>query len=125
MAPGPADFLSSTAPGTRVVARYRIAGGFTDALGYLRSCDETTCVIETRRSTVTVMLSEQRRLSGEPIAPAGEELRDYGVGAQILIDLGVKEMVLLTNSKKSIVGIEGFGLKVVGQKPVPGRPPQS
>ena len=30
-------------------------------------------------------------------------------------------MVLLTNSKKSIVGLEGFGLKVVGQKPVPGR----
>ena len=46
---------------------------------------------------------------------------DYGVGAQILIDLGVKEMVLLTNSKKSIVGLEGFGLKVVGQKKVPGR----
>ena len=42
-------------------------------------------------------------------------------GAQILIDLGVKDMILLTNSKKSIVGIEGFGLKVVGQKPVPGR----
>ena len=38
-----------------------------------------------------------------------------------LIDLGVKEMVLLTNSKKSIVGLEGFGLKVVGQKAVPGR----
>jgi 3,4-dihydroxy 2-butanone 4-phosphate synthase/GTP cyclohydrolase II len=31
-------------------------------------------------------------------------------------------MTLLTNSRKSIVGIEGFGLKVVGQKPVPGRP---
>ena len=57
--------------------------------------------------------------------PAGGELRDYGVGAQILIDLGVKEMVLLTNSKKSVVGLEGFGLKIVGQKPVPGRPSRS
>ena len=47
---------------------------------------------------------------------------DYGVGAQILIDLGVKEMVLLTNSQKSVVGLEGFGLKIVGQRPVPGRP---
>jgi 3,4-dihydroxy 2-butanone 4-phosphate synthase/GTP cyclohydrolase II len=74
------------------------------------------------REPLTVVLAEQRRRAGEPIAPAGVELRDYGVGAQILIDLGVKEMILLTNSKKSIVGIEGFGLKVVGQKPVPGRP---
>ncbi len=73
------------------------------------------------REPLTVVLSEQRRRAGEPIAPAGQELRDYGVGAQILIDLGVKEMVLLTNSKKSMVGLEGFGLKVVGQKPVPGR----
>jgi 3,4-dihydroxy 2-butanone 4-phosphate synthase/GTP cyclohydrolase II len=73
------------------------------------------------REPLTVVLSEQRRRAGEPIAPAGGELRDYGVGAQILIDLGVKDMILLTNSNKSIVGLEGFGLKVVGQKPVPGR----
>ncbi|TMJ31367.1 MAG: 3,4-dihydroxy-2-butanone-4-phosphate synthase [Alphaproteobacteria bacterium] len=79
-------------------------------------------VIVLIREPLTVVLAEQRRRAGEPIPPAGAELRDYGVGAQILIDLGVKEMILLTNSKKSIVGIEGFGLKVVGQKPVPGRP---
>jgi len=64
----------------------------------------------------------ERRRAGEPIEPSGGELRDYGVGAQILIDLGVKEMVLLSNSIKSVVGLEGFGLKIVGQKPVPGRP---
>ncbi len=72
------------------------------------------------REPLTVVLAEQRRRAGEPIAPAGGELRDHGVGAQILIDLGVREMVLLTHSNKSIVGIEGFGLKIVGQKPVPG-----
>jgi 3,4-dihydroxy 2-butanone 4-phosphate synthase / GTP cyclohydrolase II len=81
-------------------------------------------VIVLIREPLTVVLAEQRRRAGEPIPPAGAELRDYGVGAQILIDLGVKEMILLTNSKKSIVGIEGFGLKVVGQKPVPGRAPR-
>ena len=73
------------------------------------------------REPLTVVLAEQRRRAGEPIEPAGQELRDYGVGAQILIDLGVKEMILLTNSKKSVVGLEGFGLKITGQKPVPGR----
>jgi 3,4-dihydroxy 2-butanone 4-phosphate synthase/GTP cyclohydrolase II len=81
-------------------------------------------VIVLIREPVTVMLSEQRRRAGERIEPAGGELRDYGVGAQILIDIGVKEMVLLSNSKKSVVGLEGFGLKIVGQKPVPGRPAQ-
>ncbi len=73
------------------------------------------------REAPTIMLSEQRRRAGEAIEPAGGELRDYGVGAQILIDLGVKEMVLLTNTKRSVVGLEGFGLKIVGQKSLPGR----
>ena len=47
------------------------------------------------------------------------ELRDYGVGAQILLDLGVKEMILLSNTRHTIVALEGFGLKVVEQRPIP------
>lgn len=39
-------------------------------------------------------------------------LRDYGIGAQILLDLGVRKMRLLTNSRKSIVGLEGYGLEI-------------
>ena len=78
-------------------------------------------VIVLIREPLTVVLAEQRRRAGEAIEPAGQELRDYGVGAQILIDLGVKEMVLLSNSQKSVVGLEGFGLKIVAQEPVPGR----
>lgn len=45
-------------------------------------------------------------------------LRDYGIGAQILLDLGVREMILLTNSKKMIAGIEGYGLKINGDMPI-------
>ena len=41
------------------------------------------------------------------------DLRDYGVGAQILVDLGVRKMRLMTNNPKKIVGLEGYGLKVV------------
>jgi len=41
------------------------------------------------------------------------DLRDYGIGAQILVDLGVKNMRLMTNNPKKIVGLEGYGLKVV------------
>ncbi len=52
-------------------------------------------------------------------APVGAELRDYGVGAQILLDLGVHEMILLSNTKRTIVGLDGFGLSVAGHRPIP------
>ena len=46
------------------------------------------------------------------------DLRDYGIGAQILVDLGVKNLRLLTNNPKKIVGLEGYGLSVVEQVPI-------
>jgi len=42
----------------------------------------------------------------------GADLRDYGIGAQILVDLGLKKIKLLTNNPKKIVGLEGYGLKL-------------
>ena len=44
-------------------------------------------------------------------------LRDYGIGAQILIDLGVRDMILLSNTERTIVGLDGYGLRVVGRQP--------
>ncbi|MFT4027084.1 MAG: 3,4-dihydroxy-2-butanone-4-phosphate synthase [Novosphingobium sp.] len=49
---------------------------------------------------------------------ATEELRDYGVGAQILAELGVHDMILLTNTHHSLVALEGYGLSVVGERRV-------
>ena len=46
------------------------------------------------------------------------DLRDYGIGAQILRDLGVRKMGLLTNNPKKIVGLEGYGLEVVDRFPI-------
>jgi 3,4-dihydroxy 2-butanone 4-phosphate synthase/GTP cyclohydrolase II len=46
------------------------------------------------------------------------DLRDYGIGAQILADLGLKEIRLLTNNPKKVVGLEGYGLKVVQTVPI-------
>ncbi|MSQ31854.1 MAG: bifunctional 3,4-dihydroxy-2-butanone-4-phosphate synthase/GTP cyclohydrolase II [Dehalococcoidia bacterium] len=46
------------------------------------------------------------------------DLREYGIGAQILVDLGVRNMKLLTNNPKKVVGIEAHGLKVVEQVPI-------
>ncbi len=44
------------------------------------------------------------------------DLRDYGIGAQILLDLGVKNMILLSNHKRNIIGLEGYGLNVTEQR---------
>jgi 3,4-dihydroxy 2-butanone 4-phosphate synthase/GTP cyclohydrolase II len=50
------------------------------------------------------------------------DLRDYGIGAQILVDLGVRKMRLMTNNPKKIVGLEGYGLKVVERVPIQSMP---
>jgi 3,4-dihydroxy 2-butanone 4-phosphate synthase/GTP cyclohydrolase II len=47
-----------------------------------------------------------------------EDLRDYGVGAQILADLGISEVRLMTNNPRKIIGLEGYGLKVVERVPI-------
>ncbi len=46
------------------------------------------------------------------------DLRDYGIGAQILVDIGVRKMRLMTNNPKKIVGLEGYNLKVVSRVPI-------
>jgi len=46
------------------------------------------------------------------------DLRDYGIGAQILVDLGVRKIRLLTNNPKKIVGLMGYGLEVVARVPI-------
>ena len=58
----------------------------------------------------------QSRLDGAP-SGAGQ-LRDYGVGAQILLDLGVQDMILLSNTQRTIIGLDGYGLRIVEQRPI-------
>ena len=50
------------------------------------------------------------------------DLREYGLGAQILVDLGLKTIRLLTNNPKKLVGLEGYGLKIVEQMPIRVKP---
>ena len=53
-----------------------------------------------------------------PDSPPGPELRDYGVGAQILIDLGVKDMIVLSNTERTLIALEGFGLSISEHRPI-------
>ena len=48
----------------------------------------------------------------------GSDLRDYGMGAQILHDLGIRKIRLLTNNPKKVIGLEGYGLEIVEQLPI-------
>jgi 3,4-dihydroxy 2-butanone 4-phosphate synthase/GTP cyclohydrolase II len=48
----------------------------------------------------------------------GTDLREYGLGAQILVDLGLKTISLLTNNPRKVVGLEGYGLEIVEQLPI-------
>jgi 3,4-dihydroxy 2-butanone 4-phosphate synthase/GTP cyclohydrolase II len=50
------------------------------------------------------------------------DLRDYGIGAQILKDIGIRRMILLTNNPKKIIGLKGYGLEVTGRLPIKIKP---
>jgi 3,4-dihydroxy 2-butanone 4-phosphate synthase/GTP cyclohydrolase II len=54
----------------------------------------------------------------EDIAQASSPLRDYGIGAQILCDLGVKDIILLSNTKHNVIGLDGYGLNIVEQRQI-------
>ncbi len=74
---------------------------------------------------VVVLREMEKSQVGERIKAqvTGEDsparLIDYGVGAQILVDLGIKDMILLSNTPRTIIGLDGYGLKVTEQRPIP------
>jgi 3,4-dihydroxy 2-butanone 4-phosphate synthase/GTP cyclohydrolase II len=79
-------------------------------------------VVEERRGIVVLIRESRPNAVAECIrhmmqmSRAEPALRDYGIGAQILVDLGVKDMILLSNHERTIVGLEGYGLNVVEQR---------
>ncbi|TFC05608.1 ferrous iron transport protein A [Cryobacterium adonitolivorans] len=74
----PLDFLTAADLGTRVVVRTRIADGYTDALGYLRSRNATHCTVETKRGTVSLVLAEVVAAKEVPPPPPPRPRRHVG-----------------------------------------------
>ena len=75
-------------------------------------------VIVLIREPIKTSVSDRLRMKigAEPLSAM--DLRDYGIGAQILLDLGVRDMILLSNSKRAIIGLEGYGLTIKGYKEI-------
>ncbi|MDG1286021.1 MAG: 3,4-dihydroxy-2-butanone-4-phosphate synthase [Rickettsiales bacterium] len=69
---------------------------------------------EPRRTTLSDLLS--LRSGDSKTRPP--MLRDYGIGAQILLDLGIREMTLLSNSRSAVIGLEGYGLSISDYKSI-------
>jgi 3,4-dihydroxy 2-butanone 4-phosphate synthase/GTP cyclohydrolase II len=114
-----------------VMVRMHAVNVLDDALGNTKSgrgdllrramtmiTNEGRGVIVMLREPTPTALSERVRGFIETGLPQ-RELRDYGIGAQILLDLGVRDMVLLSNVPRTIVGLDGYGLHVVGRKTIP------
>ncbi|MXY41636.1 MAG: 3,4-dihydroxy-2-butanone-4-phosphate synthase [Rhodospirillaceae bacterium] len=64
------------------------------------------------------ILGNRAPVGGSAGGPQGE-LRNYGVGAQILTDLGIRDMLLLTNSNRTVIGLDGYDLSISGRIPIP------
>ena len=71
---------------------------------------------EASASSLTAMVSQ--KIVAQIDGGSNRELRDYGVGAQILTDLGISQMVLLSNTRPNVVSLEGYDLEIIDWQPL-------
>ncbi len=113
-------------PGQPTLVRMHGMSIFSDVLGQpgprKRVLQRAMATVGEEGAGVIVLLmpSSGDALSDEIGGTGGPkmDLRSYGIGAQILADLGIHDMILLTNSHRNIVAIEGYGLNIVGERPI-------
>jgi 3,4-dihydroxy 2-butanone 4-phosphate synthase/GTP cyclohydrolase II len=126
-------------PGRPTLVRMHVVDVFTDMLGVGGErhglLQSAMAEIGREGAGVIVMITQQmpnmltrlvnRKGDRSPAVSDLEALRDYGAGAQILFEIGVHDMVLLTNSPRTLVALQGFGLDVVGHRAMQSSPPRS
>jgi len=98
------------------------AGEFLKTMEMISAAEKGVLVII--RTPLEQSLSDQlKSRNGTPETEdgtdlPGSELRDYGIGAQILLDLGVKDMIVLSNTERTLIALEGFGLSIAEHRPI-------
>ncbi len=112
-------------PGEATLARVHTISILDDMLGQpgpkKRTLQRAMAEIGREGSGLIVLLinpTEGGGRAGAGTAP-DMDLRAYGIGAQILADLGVHQMILLTNSHRNVVAIEGYGINILGERAIP------
>ncbi len=75
-------------------------------------CGVLVFLRENRKTYIT----DQIDIKDQKKKKSNSDIKTYGIGAQILVDLGIKDFVLLSNSEQNVVGIEGYGLNIVGHQ---------
>lgn len=97
----------------------RARGGELEASMRLIAEKDRGVIVVIREPTPTTLSRTIRERQGQAMKTPIAELRQYGIGAQILLDLGVRKMILLSNAQRNIVGLDGYGITLVGQQPIP------
>jgi 3,4-dihydroxy 2-butanone 4-phosphate synthase / GTP cyclohydrolase II len=101
-----------------VFAEEGARGGLLEGAMKAIAAEGAGVIVVINRPMPDALAQSLRVRAGAASASDGEQLRDYGVGAQILAELGVHDMVLLTNSHHTPVALGGYGLAIVGERPI-------
>ena len=126
-------------PARPTLVRMHVVDVFTDMLGVAGErhglLQSAMAEIGREGAGVIVMITQQMpnmltrfvsgKAGGSPAVSDLDALRDYGAGAQILAALGLHDMILLTNSPRTLVALQGFGLDVVGNRAMQSTPPRT
>jgi len=94
-------------------------GGLLEGAMKAIAAEGSGVIVVINRPLPDAMAQALRVRSGAAPPTDSEQLRDYGVGAQILAELGVHDMILLTNSHHTPVALGGYGLAIVGERAIP------
>jgi len=114
-----ADSLGDTTPGHFFGGEARARGGELESSMRLIAQEGRGIVVIIREPAKDALSRAVREREGDATSVPIHELRQYGVGAQILFDLGARNIILLSNTKRTVVGLDGYGITLVGQQPIP------
>lgn len=113
------DGLGDTTPGAFFGGAPRPRGGELEACMRMIAKANRGVIVLMRDPNENFMSRALAEREGHAPRQATDVLRQFGIGAQILLDIGVRNLVLLTNSQQKVVGLEGYGLHIERQETIP------